>query len=161
MKWFFYLSGTDITSIFPPFIIEHLNGSFLLKLQDGQRERVPPLGALGSGDTVPGILRFSLIKRSENLWKLQSVSIGLNKTLFTDKQDPETFNHKCSIPISEYKSYDRVISEGFICFYSESCTQAIHSSNLCCQTGLSPTFLSYIKKVLFQPWNLRLVFERG
>ena len=51
-----YLSGADITGIFPPFIIKHLNGSFLLELQDRQRERVPPLGALGSGDTVPSQL---------------------------------------------------------------------------------------------------------
>ena len=53
-----YLSGADITGIFPPFIIKHLNGSFLLELQDRQREWVPPLGALGSGDAVPSQLLY-------------------------------------------------------------------------------------------------------
>ena len=41
-----YLSGADITGIFPPFIIKHLDCSFLLELEDRQRERVPPLASL-------------------------------------------------------------------------------------------------------------------
>ena len=56
-----YLSGADITGIFPPFIIKHLDCSFLLELEDRQRERVPPLGALGSGDTVPCQLWHTLL----------------------------------------------------------------------------------------------------
>jgi len=47
------LSCADITSIFPPFIVQHLNGAFLLQLQDCQRQRVSPLGSLGGGDAVP------------------------------------------------------------------------------------------------------------
>merc|ERR1719219_1032331 len=34
------LSCADITSIFPPLIVQHLNCSFLLELQDSQREWV-------------------------------------------------------------------------------------------------------------------------
>ena len=48
-----HLPSADVSSVFPPFVVEHLNGALLLQLEDGQRELVPPLGALGCRDPVP------------------------------------------------------------------------------------------------------------
>ena len=48
-----HLSSADVAGVFPPFIVEHLNGALLLQLEDGQRQFVPPLRALGRRDPVP------------------------------------------------------------------------------------------------------------
>ena len=47
-----YLSGAHIPSVFPPLVVQHLDSSLLLQLQDGQREGISPLGALGSGYSI-------------------------------------------------------------------------------------------------------------
>ena len=47
-----HLSSAHVASVFPPLVVEHLNGALLLQLEDGQRELVPPLGALGRRDPV-------------------------------------------------------------------------------------------------------------
>lgn len=56
------LPGADVARVLPPLVVQHLYGALLLQLQDGQADRVPPLGALRGGDPVPATYQNTLLQ---------------------------------------------------------------------------------------------------
>ena len=48
-----HLSRAHVPGVLPPLVVQHLDRALLLQLQDGQGDRVAPLGALRGGDSIP------------------------------------------------------------------------------------------------------------